>query len=1039
MNDIPDRAVGGSSEANEGARLELRLDLRAVANRVVWSPDGSLLAVAARNGTLSVFAPPERRPIEAWNAHGTEYVRDLAWHPDGTRLATCGDDGTVAVWEWPRRRLVRRVDLHEGWVLRLAWSPDGRQIAVSPHKGPVRVFSPSLSAVSMRVIRDSESGGLAWAPDSSRLAHGTKRGFAIVDRESLETVLSSEMGETSVAIAWSPDGSMIAAGGHAHFAIVPLQSPVPHTRIEGPDRSTFNVGFSPDGRILAAKGRSLVTLWRTDRWELVTTIQANGGSEASSGMAWRPDGARLALSSESVGAPSVWRLDSGRLLRAASQESAYYVTAKVALLGESGVGKTSLAHRIVTGEFQQYPSTHGQRFWVVPELAGPRADGAVCEAVLWDFAGQADYRLVHALLLDDVDLALLLFDPGSAAEPLKGIRYWLRQLHRQSAEVGTLLVGARMDRAAITLSSAELTTFCHENGISGGYVGTSAATGDGVDTLVQRVRDSIGWDRISPTITTATFKRIKDFILQLKSTAELSGIVPGAAALLAGLREAIPAHEFDGAEVAAAVAQLAKHGLVTPLRDAHGAEYVLLAPELLTSLASSVVLEVRRDPMELGTIDEQRLLAGEFAFPEVASLRPHERAVLLDSVVTLFVRRALCFREYVAGRSLLLFPALINQRIMAADMTESEDDATYIINGATENIYAALVVLLGYTNTFTRRSQWRGRAEYEMDEGELCGFRLAREEEGELEIVLYYGPTTPQPSRQLFQSQVERIISRRHVTFVRFGAVRCTEPSCGYVQDRGEVRKRVLEHRKYVFCSECGTRISFVGVADYSATPQTGSSLVDADERAAYHRTRYEEALVRLKALLRDRGQEVVPSCFISYAWGDAAHARRVRRLKDDLSKAGVAVLFDRDENSAIGSSIGRFVDSLGTRDYVIVVGTPAYLAKYENRAQASVVAAEMDLIFNRLLARESDKRTVLPVLLAGTPETSFPAALRSRVYAPIGGDEEYFSSVLDLILTMYQVPFDDPGVEAIRRAVVGPDEHQPLSMPNSPSIDPIS
>ena len=39
------------------------------------------------------------------------------------------------------------------------------------------------------------------------------------------------------------------------------------------------------------------------------------------------------------------------------------------------------------------------------QLSGQRADGAQCEAVLWDLAGQDDYRLIHALFLDEADLA----------------------------------------------------------------------------------------------------------------------------------------------------------------------------------------------------------------------------------------------------------------------------------------------------------------------------------------------------------------------------------------------------------------------------------------------------------------------------------------------------------------------------------------------------------------------------------------------------------------------------------------------------------
>jgi hypothetical protein len=71
------------------------------------------------------------------------------------------------------------------------------------------------------------------------------------------------------------------------------------------------------------------------------------------------------------------------------------------------VGKSALGYRLIHGRFERQESTHGQQFWVFPALGRRRADGTDCEAILWDFAGQPDYRLVHALFVDNADLALI--------------------------------------------------------------------------------------------------------------------------------------------------------------------------------------------------------------------------------------------------------------------------------------------------------------------------------------------------------------------------------------------------------------------------------------------------------------------------------------------------------------------------------------------------------------------------------------------------------------------------------------------------------
>jgi len=69
--------------------------------------------------------------------------------------------------------------------------------------------------------------------------------------------------------------------------------------------------------------------------------------------------------------------------------------------------------------------------------------------VLWDLAGQDDYKLIHALFLDDADLALVLFDPTHNVDPLSGVEFWLKQLKVEASPPSgtpTMLIAARSDR-----------------------------------------------------------------------------------------------------------------------------------------------------------------------------------------------------------------------------------------------------------------------------------------------------------------------------------------------------------------------------------------------------------------------------------------------------------------------------------------------------------------------------------------------------------------------------------------------------------------
>jgi hypothetical protein len=56
------------------------------------------------------------------------------------------------------------------------------------------------------------------------------------------------------------------------------------------------------------------------------------------------------------------------------------------------------------------------------------------------------------------------------------------------------------------------------------------------------------------------------------------------------------------------------------------------------------------------------------------------------------------------------------------------------------------------------------------------------------------------------------------------------------------------------------------------------------------------------------------------------------------------------------------------------------------------------------LIGSEVAKESVLPVLLEGSPEESFPPLLQGRVYADFRAAERYLPTVFDLITSLYQI-----------------------------------
>jgi GTPase SAR1 family protein len=751
-------------------------------------------------------------------------------------------------------------------------------------------------------------------------------------------------------------------------------------------------------------------LWRCDNGALASSLRL-----PAHGAAPRFHPRRNLLATPHGASVTIWEVDLDALFTL-TNESVHYTTAKIVLLGDSGVGKTAIGWRIVHGAFRELPSSHGQQFWVLPELSFTRADGTLCEAVLWDFAGQPDYRLTHALFIDDVDLAVILFDPTSRQDPFKGAEYWLQQLKSRGRAPETILVGSRVDRGSSTLSAAELRDFCTINGVTGGHVLTSALTGEGIDELVKRIATHLRWNAMATTVTTHTFKKLKEYILSLKAETSPHGVVVSIESLRAGLMAREPHQRFTDAELMTTVKQLANHGYVTILRRASGDESILLAPDLLVNLASSVILEARRNPKGLGFLDEASVLSGAYAFPELNNVPRENAELLLDATTALFLERNLCFREPFASQTLLVFPSLINQKRPPSEERDISEGYSYTVTGAIETVYPALVVLLGYTNTFTRTNQWQHQAQYEMGPGELCGFRQLQEHEGQLELALYFGISCPPETRILFQGLFERFLRRRDVTIVSYPPVDCA--SCGYRQARSEVVRRFRQRKQFMHCGECGDRIGLSRGGDDHRLTKREHETVEREQIMAECRTTFESALVHVKSVIRDRGAaHVAPRCFVSYAKGDREHERWVLTFATDLRNAGMQVLLDEWENATIGASIARFISRIQESDVVVAVGTPTYREKYENTVSpsGSIVAAEVDLICKRMTGTEAEKRTVLPVLLEGKVEAAFPPLLQGRVYSDVRQEESYYAGVFDLILTVYDIPFGQPVIGELR------------------------
>jgi WD40 repeat protein len=1007
--------------------IKLRHTLRGHAariGRIAWSPDGSVFSSSSEDHTIRLWDTNAGSCLQTIRELKDE-VTALAFHPSGSHLAAGDNSGKIKLLDSFSGSLLHTLaDVNA--VNCLTFDTSGRILLSAGRDHIVKSWEVASGRANHLFSAKGTIFSMALDLAGRRLAIGSYAGdITLWDLADGRVLYSLDAGDAVYGLAFDPATHMLASVGmQGNVSLWDTDSGRLTRTLEGHTGVVSCIAYSSPFRLFGTKGLQNagdVRIWSADEPACVAVIQEPSAGWAYSGLTFHPHLPLLATVGSDPDTPKdlgdrvihIWEYDPDLLLARAPKTAVTYTSAKIVLVGDSGVGKTGLGWRLKHGEFKEHPSTHGQQFWLLDQLGGKRADGAECEAILWDLAGQPDYRLIHALFLDDADLALVLFDPTRNDDPLQGVEFWLKQLK----SCPMILVAARSDRGTPRLTTEEIEAFCRRRGI-GAYLCTSALRGEGVAELMHRVQSLIPWDGKPATVTTETFKRIKDYVLELKG----EGVLISPAELRARLQKSDPKWKFTDAEMLTAVGHLANHGYVTKLKTSKGEQRILLAPELLNNLAASFVLEARRQEKGLGSLEEKRLLSGQYPFPELEKLQPGERDVLLDSAAVLFLEHNVCFRETdpLTSQTYLIFPELINLKRPALDDDKPlEDGVAYTVTGGVENVYASLVVLLGYTHTFTRTAQWKNQARYEVGDSLVCGFRQENEHEGELQFVLNFGADVPAPIRTLFQGLFESFLARRNLTVFRLEPVACTK---SHQINRAVVREQLAAGADFAFCARCGERVSLPKADRPIQLTRQQAAEIDAQRQAAAQRSRFEQAVFRWNSYITEQ-KIAAPECFISYAWGNPEQERWVEHsLASDLLKAGIKVVLDRWENRRIGASISRFVERAGKSDHVIVVGTPLYRTKYENADPMGpyILAAEGDLIGARMMGTEAEKEAILPVLPDGTPQNAFPVLLKGRVFADFRKIETYFDTVFELILSIYGIPARHPVAEELRNLQKG-------------------
>lgn len=789
-------------------------------------PGAQIAVTCAKDGDVRLWDIDTASCMSVLRERDTSSATCISVARSGTVLAAGAYDSIIRVWSLETNDCVARLHGHQRSILGVVISDDGRTVVSNSRDGTIRVWDVATQECMAtyanlfdRFNNNALLQKIAVVPDMSKAIVGLSNGTVRV---------------------WDllTGGGVSVLEGHTSSV-----------------KSVLSIGGGTQAASASSDGT--VRIWDLEHGECVKLMRIPGGTpqlldaDASGNRLFYANSNRVA-SFSLRGNPQATFAGTSHKVKSMTQ----YTNAKVLVVGDSGVGKSGLSIKLTKDRFE--PTVSSDAHWAT-QVKLPKsglAEGVDKEIWLWDFAGQADYRLIHQLFMDETALAVLVFNPQDD-NPFDGLSQWDRDLSRAARRrFAKLLVAGRCDRGGLRVGRDSVAEFVRANDFAA-YVETSALTGAGCDQLRQEIEKRIDWNAIPWTASPAIFRMLKEEILSLRDGGvvllrmselkqQLEMRLVERSANSGDLQSEDIAFTLD--ELRAVVGLLAGPGIVSKLEFG---DVVMLQPEWINKYASAVIRSVRAHAGEIGVVDEASVLAGDLDYTldvsqsqskdesgldrmHMQRLEQSDEAIVLRAMHQMFVDHGLCVRQDIEGGGRqLIFPSYFKHEL-PRNPGHPPVLVDYCFDGNADEIYATLVVQLWQTKAFENGELWRYAADFKSASGARLGLKMGRQEGGAPVISVYFDSDVQDDTKVTFIKYVHEHLLQKASSVVRLRAFVCN--SCSHPVRDTQLAREILnadEKDARIRCQRCDTSFPLWDAIEQKfASPNFSQRVRDLEEKA---------------------------------------------------------------------------------------------------------------------------------------------------------------------------------------------------------------